>query len=458
MFALHVGRGKTIAQTVDYVENPDKTRDGELITGYRCNIRIVDAEFKLSKEQYADQTGRSQGKRDVVAYHIRQSFKPGEITPELANELGRELALRFTGGNHAFIVATHIDRKHIHNHIIFNSTNLACDKKFRDFKQSGRAIRRISDQICLEHGLSIVENPKPRKGHYGDWLGDKKKPTLREQLQQAIDAALEQKPADFSEFLKLMEATEYEIKKRGKAISFRGKGNKGFIRLSSLKGDYMEDAIRERIEGRRKVKPKAKAAPAQPPQSDNLLSQIQRCVVPKGSPGYDRWAAVFNIKQLAKTFNFLQENDLLSYEKLSEKAQQAKDDFNAISTRIKEIDARLPDISSLQKTIGTYSKTREVYAAYRKSGWSKKYYSANKENIELHKAAKKAFDELGLAKLPTIKTLQAEYAALLAEKKSLYAKYKGAREYMQDILTVKQNSEQLLSYSETNKTHQNART
>ena len=166
MFALH-SKGKSVANTIDYVENPDKTRNGELISSYQCNIQIVDAEFQLSKRQYADQTGRNQGDRDVLAYHIRQSFKLGEITPELANELGRELALRFTRNDHAFIVATHIDKRHIHNHIVFNSTNLNADGKFRDFKQSGRAIRRISDQICLEHGLSVIENPKPSRGHYG---------------------------------------------------------------------------------------------------------------------------------------------------------------------------------------------------------------------------------------------------------------------------------------------------
>jgi len=443
-------KGKSIAQTIDYVENPDKTRNGELVTGYQCNIQVVDAEFLLAKQQYFSQTGREQDSRNVLAYHIRQSFKPDEITPELANKLGRELAMRFTKNNHAFIVATHIDKSHIHNHIIFNSVNLACDGKFRDFKQSGRAIRRISDRICLEYGLSIIENPKLSRGSYGDWLGDKKMPTLRQQLQQTIDTILEQKPVDFDEFLKLMEAAGYEIK-CGKHISFRGNGSKSFIRLRSLKGDYTENAIRDRITGSRVVKPKEKVAPAHQPQSDNLLMQIQRCVVPKGSPGYDRWVAVFNLKQLAKTFNFLQENNLLEYETLSEKVQQAKDDFNVISTRIKAIDTRLPEISSLQKHIGSYSKTKDTYAEYRKSGWSKKFYAEHRENIELHKSAKKVFDALGLAKLPTIKTLQTEYAALLAEKKSLYGKYKETRQYMQEILVVKQNAEQLLGYSATAK-------
>jgi len=251
-FSLHKNKGKTIAQTItdrtDYAENPDKTRKGELVTGYECSPQTADVQFILSKQQYENKTGRNQGDRDVLAYHVRQAFKPGEITPELANEIGRELALRYTKGGYAFIVATHIDKSHVHNHIIINSTNLDCTRKFRDVKQSGRVIRRISDNICLEYGLSVVENPKPSRGSYGSWLGDKKQPTHREKLIQAIDAVLAQKPADFKEFLKLIEATGYEVKKRGNRYSFRGDG-KGFLLLKSLKGEYTEEAIREIIEG-----------------------------------------------------------------------------------------------------------------------------------------------------------------------------------------------------------------
>ena len=454
---IHGNKGKSVANTIEYVENPEKTRKGELVTSYQCNIQIVDAEFMLSKQEYAVRGRYKEIKHEILAYHVRQSFKPGEITPELANELGRELAMRFTKGNHAFIVATHIDKKHCHNHIIFNSVNLNCDKKFKNFNNSSRAIRRISDQICLEHGLSVIENPKPSRGHYGTWLGDKKKPTLREQLQQTINAVLEKNPVDFNEFLKLMESAGYEIK-RGKNISFKGKGSKRFIRLRSLKDDYTENAIRERIEGKRTIKPQAKTVHVHQPQTDNLLMQIQRCVKPKGSPGYDRWAAVFNLKQLAKSFNFLQENNLLEYEKLSDKAQQAKDDFNAISTRIKTIDSRLPEIISLQKHIGTYSKTKDIYAEYRNSKWNKKFYAANKEKIEMHKETKKAFDALGLTKLPTIKMLQTEYATLQSEKNSLWSKYKSAREYMHEILIIKQNVEKLFNHSDNVKIKENERT
>ncbi|MDR1705596.1 MAG: relaxase/mobilization nuclease domain-containing protein [Clostridiales bacterium] len=460
MFALHVNKGKTIAGTIsvrtDYAADPGKTRGGELVTGYECDPHTADIEFLLSKQQYLDITGRDQGRHNVLAYHIRQSFKPGEIAPEAANRLGRELALRFTRGRHAFIVATHIDKHHIHNHIIFNSVNIDCDGKFRDFKQSGRAVRRISDQICLENGLSIIENASPSHGHYGAPPGIDKEPTLRQRLEQAIDAALAEKPSGFDGFLKLMGAAGYEVK-RGKHTSFKGSGSKGFIRPSSLGNDYTEDAIRERIADARTVPPKEKPAPALNPQTDNLLMQIQRCVKPKGSPGYDRWAAIFNLKQIAKTFSFLQENNLLDYDKLAEKAQQAKDGFNAASTRIKAIDVRLPEISSLQKHIGVYGKTKEIYAEYRKSGKSKKFYATHEHDIELNKAAKRAFDALGLEKLPSIKTLQTEYASLLSEKKALYGKYKEARQYMQDILTVQQNARELLGYSETEKPQQTER-
>ena len=170
--SLHVkkdrGKAKAISDIIDYIENPGKTDNGKLISSYGCDSRSVDEEFYMSKREYEDITGRNQGLRDVLGYHIRQSFKPGEVDAETANKIGYELALSFTKKNHAFIVATHIDRQHTHNHIIFNSTALSCDKKFNDFKRLGKAVRRISDLLCVEHGLSIIENPKPSKGrNYG---------------------------------------------------------------------------------------------------------------------------------------------------------------------------------------------------------------------------------------------------------------------------------------------------
>lgn len=177
---LHTGKDRTVGQAIsdiiDYVENPEKTDHGKLITSYQCDSRIADAEFLFAKKRYIQKTGRVRGVDDVIACHLRQSFTPGEITPEEANQLGQELARRFTKGNNAFIVCTHIDKAHIHNHIIWNSVNLDCDRKFRNFRGSTRAVRRLNDTICIENGYSIVENPKLHGKSYNKWLGDQAKP------------------------------------------------------------------------------------------------------------------------------------------------------------------------------------------------------------------------------------------------------------------------------------------
>ena len=229
LIALHINKGKTVAQCLadrtDYSENAAKTEDGKYISAYACDAKTCDEEFLLSKRQYEHITGRTQA-HDVIAYQIRQSFKPGEITPEEANRIGYETAMRWTKGKYAFFVATHTDKAHIHNHIYYNSTSLDCTRKFRDFIGSGRAVRRLSDRICLENDLSVITNPKLHsKGrflHYGAWLGTERQPSYKEQLRLAINEALAKRPADFDAFLRLMEASGYTVKHgRGGAISLR---------------------------------------------------------------------------------------------------------------------------------------------------------------------------------------------------------------------------------------------
>jgi len=455
LMPLHVGKGRivstAISDIIDYVENPKKTDHGRLITGYRCDTRIADEEFILSKRQYEYITGRSQGRRDVIAYHTRQSFKPGEVTPEEANEIGWELAMRFTKGKHAFIVCTHIDKAHIHNHIIFNSTTLDCERKFRNFWGSTKAVRRLSDQICVEHGLSIIENPKPSKGHYGTWLGDDKVPSFQQQLRAAIDAALEQGPADFDAFLKLMEASGVEVSRRGKKLRFRAPGQERATRCDTLKGDYTEQAIRERIEGTRVVVAGGGDGGRAPERNTtthvNLLIDIQAKIQAGKGPGYERWAKVFNLKEAAKTLVFLQENGLTEYAMLEQKTADATAEFNELSAKIKQAESRMNEISSLQKHISNYSRTRDVYAEYRKAGYSKSFRAEHEADIILHQAAKKAFDALGLKKLPTINMLKQEYAALLAEKKKLYQDYRKAKDEMRTLLTIKGNTDRLLHYN-----------
>lgn len=237
---LHTGKGRTVGKAISdiigYVKNPEKTDHGRLITSYQCDSRVADAQFLLDKQTYAARTGRVRGADDVIAYHLRQSFVPGEITPEEANRLGVELARRFTKDKHAFIVCTHIDKAHVHNHIIWNSTTLECDRKFRNFWGSTRAVHRLSDTICVENGYSIVEAPKRRGQSYNKWLGDAAKPSHKEQLRQAIDRALAQKPASLEELLRLLEQDGFTVHRRGKNISIGAEGWGNNVRFDRAGG------------------------------------------------------------------------------------------------------------------------------------------------------------------------------------------------------------------------------
>lgn len=442
---MHQNNGKSITNCLrdrtDYAKNPYKTNDGEYISSYECDPKTVQAEFLLSKRIYSDITGREQ-KNDVIAYQIRQSFKPREITPELANQVGYELGMRFTKGNHAFFVATHIDKAHIHNHIIFNSTSLDCTKKFRDFLGSGRAIRKISDRICLENGLSIIENPKRGKNHYGKWLGDKKPVAHSEKLRNSIDKILRKNPADFDEFLSEMKLAGYEIKS-GKHISFKSERQKKFIRLRSLGNGYSEEEIKAGIHGNKSFVDK-KRVNERSKSTVNLLVDIQAKLQLGKGAGYERWAKIFNLKQMAQTINYLTENNLLIYEDLEKKAQDITDNFNQLSAQIKAVEKRMTEIASLKTHIINYSKTREVYTAYRKSGYSKKFYEEHTADLLLHKAAKVAFDNLESKKLPTVKDLQMECSELLSAKNKAYAQYHSIKKEKQNILIAKTNVDRLL--------------
>ena len=247
LIAMHQNKGKTIAQCLkdrtNYAMNEEKTGHGELITTYACDKETVDQEFLQSKLEYLRLTGR-QPKGDIIAYQIRQSFKPGEITPEEANQVGYETAMRFTKGNHAFIVATHTDRAHIHNHIIFNSTSLRCDRKFKDSWNIAFALQRLSDLVCLEHSLSVIT---PRKLSEQDRKSRYHRQSFRQQLRQDIDTIMMTKPHDLQSFLSAMQAKGYTIK-QGKYIALRGPGQKRFLRLRSLGNGYTEHDLKRLLQ------------------------------------------------------------------------------------------------------------------------------------------------------------------------------------------------------------------
>ncbi len=445
---MHINKGKTIAQCItdrtDYAINPDKTNNGELISSYACDQRSLDAEFAFAKRQYKFYTGKEE-KNDVIAYQVRQSFKPGEVTPEEANQIGYDFASRFLKGKHAFIVCTHIDKAHIHNHIIWNSTTLDCKRKFRNFFGSARAVARLSDLICIEHQLSVIENPQRGGTAYSKWRGFKGKPSNRELLRIAIDEALEQKPHDFEAFLTLLEEAGYRAK-QGKYIAFDHDGFKQKIRMHSLGEEYTEASIRSIIKGQKVHQPKKRRVvwDANRPQS---IIDIQAKLASGKGEGYRRWATVENLKRMAKTKLYMDEHGF-SYEAMADRKAELSAKEKELTAKITEAQNRIAEVNVLNKHIVNYSKTRDVYVAYRKSGYSKKFLEEHEDDIIIHRAAKKAFDELGVKKLPTIKSLQVEFAELLTAKKEAYAELKKVRDELRDVAVHTANYEELRDLAE----------
>lgn len=458
IFPLHAGKSRSVARALrdvaDYMINPLKTDNGELVSSFECAPESADAEFLLSKTRYSSLTGRGQGKNDVIAYHTRQSFRPGEVTPEEANRIGYELAMRFTKGKHAFIVCTHTDRSHIHNHVVWNSTTLDCRKKFRNFIGSAFALRRCSDTLCVENGLSIIENPKPSPGkNYARHMFPGGKPlSHRNKLRADIDAVLGKAPTAFESFLSLMRKAGYTINANRKHITFLAPGWKQAVRMDTLRGDHTEAAVRLRISGHRvRSSGGSENIITEPSRKPSLLIDIESKIRQGKGEGYERWAKVFNLKQAAQTLIYLQEHGLSSYDALKEKTATATTHYNNLSERIKGLEVELKANAELQKYIVTYSKTRNTYAAYRKAGYSKKFRAEHETDILLHQAAKKAFNDLGYGKgkkLPTVKMLRAAYTPMLEEKKKANSEYRQARDGMRELLLAKENVDRLLGTSE----------
>lgn len=431
LIALHINKGKTIAQCLadrtDYSQNAEKTNGGEYISSYECDPETADQEFLLSKRQYLQMTGRTQ-EHDVIAYQIRQSFKPGEITPKEANEIGYELAMRFTKGKHAFLVATHIDKAHIHNHIIYNSTTLDCLHKFRDFRRSGLAVQRLSDMICLEHGKSVIK-PRPYKDR-AKRTDYPRRSCHRDDIRQAIDRALLKKPKDFEEMIRLLVEAGFEYKD-GKQPSLRGKDGGRFLRFRSLGEGYTVEDLKAALAGKGRH-PVKRGKPQNHRRTLDLPINIQEKLAAGKGAGYERWAKVYNLKAAAKAILFLQEKDIHTMEQLREKTEDITRHSHELLDSVKQSEKRLAEIAILRKHIVNYAKTRETYVAYRKAGYSRKFYEAHREELTLHKAAKEAFDQLEIKKIPKVKELNAEYVKILESKKKTYAEYRKVRAEMQD--------------------------
>ena len=447
---MHQNKGKTIlkclAERTDYAMNNEKTANGELISSFECAPQTAASEFAFSKRIYFQKTGR-ESEHDIIAYQFRQSFKPGEVTAEEANRIGYEFAERFLKGRHAFIVCTHINRHHIHNHVIWNSTNLDCTRKFRNFWYSTNAVRKLSDIICVEHGLSVIEKPGRKGLSYDKWLGNKAKPSNREIVRIAVDEILDSKPKDMEEFIRMLEDKGFKIK-RGKHLTLKHPDFKKSIRMDSLGDGYAEEDIRAIIAGTKQLVQRRHRDILTPEKSSLLIDIEAKLSEGKGS-GYERWAKVHNLKQMAQTINYLREHGLLDLNELQKRTTDITSKYHELSDKIKRAEARIKEISELKTQIINFAKTREVYAAYKKSGYSKDFLAGHETEILLHKAAKKSFDELNLQKLPTIKSLNDEFSGLVAEKKNLYHDYTSVRDEMRELLIHKSNVEKILGTGES---------
>ena len=422
----------TLSKALDYIENPDKTDGKMLISSFGCSYETADIEFGYTLSQALD-------KGSNLAFHLIQSFAPGEVDYEKAHEIGKQLADAVTKGQHEYVVTTHIDKGHIHNHVIFCAVNFVDHHKYNSNKRSYYGIRNMSDKLCRENGLSVVVPGKGSKGKsYAEYQAEKTGTSWKGKLKTAVDALIPQ-VSSFEELLQRLQAAGYEIKP-GKYVSCRAPGQERFTRLKTLGADYTEEAIRERIAGRR-----AKAAKAPREQRDvSLLIDIENSIKAAQSKGYEQWAKIHNLKQAAKTMNFLTEHKIEQYADLVSRIEEMSAESGQAADALKNAEKRLADMAVLIKNVSTYQKTKPVYDAYRKARNREKYRAGQEQAIILHEAAARSLKAAGIAKLPNLAALQSEYEALQAQKEALYADYGKLKKKVREYDIIKQNIDSIL--------------
>ena len=422
----------TLSKALDYIENPDKTDGKMLISSFGCSYETADIEFGYTLSQALD-------KGSNLAFHLIQSFAPGEVDYEKAHEIGKQLADAVTKGQHEYVVTTHIDKGHIHNHVIFCAVNFVDHHKYNSNKRSYYGIRNMSDKLCRENGLSVVVPGKGSKGKsYAEYQAEKTGTSWKGKLKTAVDALIPH-VSSFEELLTRLQAAGYEIKP-GKYVSCRAPGQERFTRLKTLGADYTEEAIRERIAGRR-----AKAAKAPREQRDvSLLIDIENSIKAAQSKGYEQWAKIHNLKQAAKTMNFLTEHKIEQYADLVSRIEEMAAESGQAADALKDAEKRLADMAVLIKNVSTYQKTKPVYDAYRKARNREKYRAGQEQAIILHEAAARSLKAAGIAKLPNLAALQSEYEALQAQKEALYADYGKLKKKVREYDIIKQNIDSIL--------------
>ena len=440
---VHVNKGKTpkqcVAAQLNYIMNPAKTDGGALISSHACMPETAVNEFMLYRQEYLENTGR-EIENEVLVYHVRQAFKPDEITPEEANAIGKELASKLTNDQFAYVVATHIDKQHVHNHIVICATALDCQHKYRDVKRSGKDLAQLSDAICEEHQLSVIRDPKNKTVTYDKWQGNQRKFTHRDELRMIIDAVLRMQPDGFDALMQLLEDAGCRIK-RGAHISIKLPEGKRYIRLDTLGAEYEEATLSRSLIGNHVHIPKI-------PRGDFSESQVKRLIdveaklrAGKGK-GYQVWAERNNIDAKAQMIIFLKEHHIGSLEELNDQIQELTDQRDSLKASIRENQNRMKEINRQRQAIRDYSRTKEVYTQYRESGWSVKFYQEHQQEIEGHRNAQAVYSSHD-GKMPTLKELTTEYDGLKEQKETDQAALDKLKPQLTELKHIRYNYEML---------------
>ena len=429
----------TLSKAIAYILNPEKTDEKLLVSSYGCASETAAREFEWTRK-IAEQKGMNPVR--IIARHVIQSFGIGEVTPELAHEIGKQFADEILGGKYEYVLTTHIDKDHVHNHLIFNAVDFVDYHAYKSYKRIYYDMREISDRLCKENGLSVIP-PSQNKGMgYKEYTEAKRGTSWKQKLKQTIDR-LVITAKDYDDFLRLMQEVGYEIK-TGKYISFRAEGQERFTRSKTIGENYTEERIKERIAGRTPRRSRKQTTP----NGISLIGDIQERIRLIDSKGYEHKAKLTILKEAARTLNYLTENNLLQYADLEKKVEDVHSSYDRIGKELKGVEARLREVQPLIKNISNYQRLKPVYDAFQKTKDKPGFKAKHEAELVIFEAARSTLLAMqGDEKLPSLKTLQAEQQRLLEEQQRLYDERAKLKKDVKQIETIKSNVDTFLAPS-----------
>ena len=429
----------TLSKAIAYILNPEKTDEKLLVSSYGCASETAAREFEWTRK-IAEQKGMNPVR--IIARHVIQSFEIGEVTPELAHEIGKQFADEILGGKYEYVLTTHIDKDHVHNHLIFNAVDFVNYHAYKSYKRIYYDMREVSDRLCKENGLSVIP-PSQNKGMgYKEYTEAKRGTSWKQKLKQTIDR-LVITAKDYDDFLRLMQEAGYEIK-TGKYISFRAEAQERFTRSKTIGENYTEERIKERIAGRTPRRNRRQTVP----KGISLIGDIQERIRLIDSKGYEYKAKLTILKEAARTLNYLTENNLLQYADLEKKVEDVHSSYDRTGKELKDVEARLREVQPLIKNISNYQRLKPVYDAFQKTKDKPSFKAKHEAELVIFEAARSTLLAMqGDEKLPSLKTLQAEQAQLFEEQERLYAERNRLKKEAKQIETIKSNVDTFLAPS-----------